>query len=182
MSRITLISPGHVSTCPRMLKAAESLAADGHEVHWVNGNCLEWGALCDVALLTRLRIQCTVVDYSRATGNSLRIRAGVRHRVSRALGKIVGPRHLPNVVLGCATTRILPELVHAAAATPSDLVYGGACSLIATMLAAKRLNVPYAIDLEDFHGGSVRRRSLKASFPINWHKLRKRSCLEKRLS
>jgi glycosyltransferase involved in cell wall biosynthesis len=39
-----------------------------------------------------------------------------------------------------------------AAGIPSDLLYGGGSALVATVLAAKRLGVPYAIDLEDFHG------------------------------
>lgn len=135
-----------------MLKAAESLAADGHEVHVVSANFVEWGTVGDAALRTRLRIPYKVVDYSRATGNSLRIRAGVRHQVCRGLGKIFGPERLPAVLLGCATTRVLPELVQTAAEIPTDLLYGGGSALIATALAARRLHVPYAIDLEDFHG------------------------------
>jgi glycosyltransferase involved in cell wall biosynthesis len=135
-----------------MLKAAESLAADGHEVHVVSANFVEWGSVGDAALRTRLRIPYKVVDYSRATGNWLRIRAGVRHRVCRTLGKIFGPQRLPAVLLGCATTRVLPELVQWAAEIPTDLLYGGGSALIATALAARRLHVPYAIDLEDFHG------------------------------
>jgi glycosyltransferase involved in cell wall biosynthesis len=152
MSRITVITAGHLSTCPRMLKAAESLAADGHEVYVVSTNFVGWGTEGDVDLRARLRLPWNVVDYSRATGNRLRIRAGVRHRVCRALGQTFGAERLPAAVLGCATTRVLPELVQAAAEIPSDLVYGGGGALIATALAAKRLNVPYAIDLEDFHG------------------------------
>jgi hypothetical protein len=42
--------------------------------------------------------------------------------------------------------------VQTATQIPADLVYGGGGALIATALAAKRLDVPYAIDLEDFHG------------------------------
>lgn len=152
MSRITVISAGHLSTCPRMLKAVESLAADGHEVYAVSTNFVGWGNVGDVDLRTRLRLPWTVVDASRATGNRLRIRAGVRYRVCRALGKTFGPERLPAALLGRATTRVLTELVQAATDVPSDLVYGGGGALIATALAARRLNVPYAIDLEDFHG------------------------------
>ena len=152
MSRITVITAGHLSTCPRMLKAAESLAADGHEVYVVSTNFVGWGTAADVDLRSRLRLPWNVVDYSQATGNRLRIRAGVRYRVCRALGKTFGPERLPAAVLGRATTRVLTELVQTAAEAPTDFVYGGGGALIATALAAKRLNVPYAIDLEDFHG------------------------------
>src|SRR5208337_3942096 len=100
----------------------------------------------DADLRTRLRLPWNVVDYSRATGNGLRVRAGARHRICRMLGKTFGLEPLPVALLGRATTRVLPELVQTAAQIPSDLVYGGGSALIATALAAKRLNVPYAID------------------------------------
>lgn len=135
-----------------MLKAAESLAADGHEVYAVSTNFVAWGSAGDLDLRARLRLPWNVVDYSRATGNRLRIQAGVRYRVCRALGKTFGPERVPAAVLGRATTRVLTELVETAAEVPSDLVYGGGGALVATALAARRLNVPYAIDLEDFHG------------------------------
>jgi len=134
-----------------MLKAAESLAADGHEVVTVSTNFVSWGTAADADLRIRLRLPWKVVDYSRATGNLLRIHSGIRHLVCRALGKTLGPERMPASVLGRATTRVLTELVNAAAEHPSDLVYGGGGALIATALAAKHLNVPYAVDLEDFH-------------------------------
>jgi len=152
MSRITVLTAGHLSTCPRMLKAAESLAADGHEVYAVSTNFVSWGTAADVGLRARLSLPWTVVDYSRTTGNRLRIRAGVRYRVCRGLGKAFGPGRLPAAVLGRATTHVLPELVQTAAKDPADLVYGGGGALIATALTAMHLNAPYAIDLEDFHG------------------------------
>ncbi len=135
-----------------MLKAAESLAEDGHEVRAVSTNFVDWGRAADSDLRARLRLPWKTVDYSRATGNGLRIRAGVRFRACRALGKAIGAERLPPTLLGCATTRVLPELVHTAAAAPADFVYGGGGALIATMLVAKCLRVPYAVDLEDFHG------------------------------
>src|SRR5208337_4343942 len=107
MSRITVITAGHLSTCPRMLKAAESLAADGHEVYAVSTNFMDWGTAADADLRTRLRLPWNVVDYSRATGNGLRVRAGARHRICRMLGKTFGLEPLPVALLGRATTRVL---------------------------------------------------------------------------
>jgi glycosyltransferase involved in cell wall biosynthesis len=135
-----------------MLKAAESLAAAGHEVHVVSTNFVDWGTSADVDLRTRLRLPWRVVDYSRATGNWLRIRAGVRYLACRKVCKVFGPEQQPVSLLGRATTRVFSELVQAAAETPADLVYGGGGALIATALTARRLKVPYAVDLEDFHG------------------------------
>ncbi len=152
MSRITVITAGHLSTCPRMLKAAESLAADGHDVRAVSTNFVDWGTAADEDLRARLCLPWKVVDYSRSAGNWLRIRSGLRFRACRALGTTFAPERMPTALLGRATTRVLPELVRAAADAPADLVYGGGGALIATALAAKGLRVPYAVDLEDFHG------------------------------
>jgi glycosyltransferase involved in cell wall biosynthesis len=135
-----------------MLKAAESLATAGHEVRVVSTNFVDWGSSADVVLRARLSMPWRVVDYSRTTGNWLRIRAGVRYFACRNLCKAFGPERLLAAVLGRATTRVLTELVQLAAQAPADLVYGGGSALMATALAAKRLDVPYAIDLEDFHG------------------------------
>ena len=33
--RITVVTAGHLSTCPRMLKSADALAADGYDVRVV---------------------------------------------------------------------------------------------------------------------------------------------------
>ncbi len=152
MSRITVITAGHLSTCPRMLKAAESLAAAGHELRVVSTNFVDWGSSADVVLRARLRMPWRVVDYSRSTGNWLRIRAGVRYFACRNLCKAFGPERQTASLLGRATTRVLSELVNTAAETPTDFVYGGGSALIATALTARRLKIPFAVDLEDFHG------------------------------
>jgi glycosyltransferase involved in cell wall biosynthesis len=135
-----------------MLKAAESLATAGHEVHVVSTNFVDWGTSADAVLRARLRIPWSVVDYSRDTGNWLRIRAGVRYFACRKLCRALGPERQPASLLGRATTRVLSELVEAATENPADFVYGGGGALIATAQAAKRLKVSYAVDLEDFHG------------------------------
>src|ERR1700676_772459 len=105
MSRITVLTAGHLSTCPRMLKAAESLAADGHDVRAVSTSFVDWGAAADVDLRARLRLPWKVVDYSQATGIWLRIRSGMRFRAGRALAKALGPERMPTALLGRATTR-----------------------------------------------------------------------------
>jgi glycosyltransferase involved in cell wall biosynthesis len=135
-----------------MLKVAESLAAAGHKVHVVSTNFVDWGTAADLDLRARLRLPWSVVDYSRATGNSLRIRAGVRFLACRNVCKAFGPERQSASLVGRATTRVLSELVQTATETPADLVYGGGGALIATALTARRLKVPYAVDLEDFHG------------------------------
>jgi Glycosyl transferase 4-like domain len=147
-----------------MLKAAESLAAAGHEVHVVSTNFVDWGTSADVDLRTRVCLPWRVVDYSRATGNWLRIRTGVRFFACRKLCKAFGLERPPTSLIGRATTRVLSELVLTAAETPADLVYGGGGALIATALTARRLKVPYAVDLEDFHGAEHSAANAEGAF------------------
>lgn len=135
-----------------MLKAAESLSAAGHAVHVVSTNFVDWGTSADMDLRARLRLPWKVVDYSRSSGNWTRIRTGLRFLVCRRLCKTFGPERQTSALLGRATTRVLTELVKTAAGVPADLIYGGGGALIASVLTARRLKVPYAVDLEDFHG------------------------------
>jgi Glycosyl transferase 4-like domain len=154
--RICVMTAGHLSTCPRMLKAAESFHRAGYEVRVVSTNFEPWATDADRQIRAIRTLNWEVLDYSRATGNSLRVRSGLRFRGARALAKLVGPERLPFPVLGRATTRVFPELVSLAAAQPVDLVYGGGGGLAATMASGRRLGVPFAVDLEDLHSGENR--------------------------
>ncbi len=153
MSRISVITAGHLSTCPRMLKAAKSLAEAGYQVRVVSTNFEPWATAADDALRARLQLNWSVVDYSRSTANATRVRAGLRYRLCRQLVKAIGADKLPAGVVGRAMNRASPELVSATAAEPADLIYSGGGALLPATLAARRLGVPYAVDLEDFHSG-----------------------------
>jgi hypothetical protein len=93
----------------------------------------------------------TIVDYSRASANSVRLLTGARFRIARRLAKLAGPQRLSLPVLGRATGRVFPELVRAACARPADFFYGGGSALAATEAAARQMHVPFAVDLEDLH-------------------------------
>ena len=79
--------------------------------------------------------------------------ASLRYRLCRQLVKAIGADKLPAAVVGRAMNRASPELVSATAAERADLIYSGGGALLPAMLAARRLGVPYAVDLEDFHSG-----------------------------
>jgi hypothetical protein len=40
--RVALVTAGHLSTCPRMLKAADALAGEGYEVIVVSTSSTAW--------------------------------------------------------------------------------------------------------------------------------------------
>jgi glycosyltransferase involved in cell wall biosynthesis len=51
---------------------------------------------------------------------------------------------------------VAPELVRVAVAEPADLIYAGtAGGLAVAAIVARRMGLPYALDLEDFHTGEL---------------------------
>jgi glycosyltransferase involved in cell wall biosynthesis len=155
-ARITVVTSGHLSTCPRMLKAADALAGDGHEVRVV-ATCHEpWAAETDRAVKASRTWRLATVDYRRGYAGSVYWRTGVRYRAARALAEAIGPERTPLSVVTRAFGRVHSELVHAAIAEPSDLIYGGTTGALAAIAeAGVRLGVPYALDLEDLHHGEA---------------------------
>lgn len=153
MSRMTVITAGHLSTCPRMLKAADFLGEASYDVRVVSTNFEAWATAADDVLRAKRQLKWTIIDYSRSTANTTRVRAGLRCRLCRQLVNVVGADKLPVKAVGCAMNRACSELVSATSAESSDLIYGGGGALVPTRLAARRLGVPYGVDLEDFHSG-----------------------------
>ena len=139
-----------------MLKAADSFRSAGYQVRVVSANFEPWAREADRQLAADRELNWTVVDHSRASANSVRLLTGARFRIARGLAKFAGTQRLPLAVLGRATGRVFPELVRAACAQPADFFYGGGSALAATEVAARRMHVPFAVDLEDLHSAQCR--------------------------
>jgi hypothetical protein len=153
MARICIVTAGHLSTCPRMLKAADALAGAGHRVRVVSARTMDWAAAADLEV-GRSRPGAwawTMVDAGRRAGRWRHARTGLRHRVARLLAVTAGPRRCPLPIAARAYGRTFPELVSAALGEPMDLVYGGGGALAAAAAIGRRAGVPYVLDLEDFH-------------------------------
>jgi hypothetical protein len=153
MSRITVITAGHLSTCPRMLKAADALMRAGHTVRVISTRHVPWAAAADRKVAsTRRWSSWQVVDYDRAGAVRTYAWTGLRRRLAMSLSGRRGPEQAPLGVVARAYSRVHAELVDAATAEPCDLFYGGTTGgLAATAEAASRSGVPFALDLEDFH-------------------------------
>lgn len=154
MARVCVVTAGHLSTCPRMLKAADALAAAGHQVRVVSARLMDWAADADTDVRRRRpgTWEWTRVDYGHAVGRAVRLRAGARLRVAQILARIAGISRAPLPLVARAYSRMHPELVRAALAEPADLLYGGTAGALAAVAeAGRRGRVPYALDLEDFH-------------------------------
>jgi len=152
--RITIVTAGHVSSCPRMLKAADALASAGHQVHVVSANHTPWLTAADASVFSVRPWTSRVVDYDASSGAALRRKTGVRFKVSQALASVIGADRAPMPIAIRAYSRAHDELVHAAASAPADLIYGGTTGALAAVAeAAQALRVPYGVDFEDLHSG-----------------------------
>ncbi len=144
---VCLITPGHVASTPRLVKAANALAADGYRVHVVAGRHYPPAEALDAEIFAAAAWSHTLVDY-RGGGGALRRK--VWRRLARGLVARPGFG-----TLGLAARAQHAEafrLARAAAAVPAQL-YLGHClaGLPAAARAARARGVPFGFDAEDFH-------------------------------
>jgi glycosyltransferase involved in cell wall biosynthesis len=154
-ARVTVVTSGHLSTCPRMLKSADALIADGHDVRVIATRHEPWAIDADRDVAARRSWQAETIAYRRGEGATY-WRSGARYRAARAAVQIIGPARAPLAIVSRAFGRVHTELVRAIAADPGDLIYGGTTGALAAIAeAAGRSRTPYGIDLEDFHSGDT---------------------------
>jgi hypothetical protein len=155
--RIVVVTAGHLSTCPRMLKAADAFAAAGWTVRVVSARHTRWATTADAAVRASRSWAWTPVDYSHDRARGRQVLTGARRRAARTAAAIAGAGWVAFGIAVRAYSRIHDELVAAIAAEPADLVYGGTTGALAAIAeAAARLDVPYGLDLEDFHSAESR--------------------------
>jgi glycosyltransferase involved in cell wall biosynthesis len=153
-ARICVPTAGHLSTCPRMLKAADALHGAGYAVRVVSTNHTPWAHAADRDVVRSRGWQWTVVDYARETAAVARVATGARYKAANAVAAGVGVTRAPMGVVARAFSRAHDELVRAVSGAPADFVYGGTTGALASVAeAAADLGVGYGIDLEDFHSG-----------------------------
>lgn len=137
-----------------MLKAADALHGVGFDVRVVSASHTPWAVNADKALRATRRWRWDVVDYARATARVRQVFTGARRRIAHTMAVELGASRVPASVFVRGYSRIHDELVRAVAAEPADLIYGGTTGALAAVgEAARRLGVPYGLDLEDFHTG-----------------------------
>src|SRR5262245_27539204 len=97
MARICIVTAGHLSTSPRMPKAADALAACGHRVRVVSTRHIGWATEAD-ADVRRSRggaWDWSIVGYDRAAARATYLRSGLRQRLARAAARGLGPTRCP---------------------------------------------------------------------------------------
>ena len=155
-ARITVVTSGHLSTCPRMVKAADALAEAGYDVSVVATRHERWATAADIDARSRRTWPVDVVDYRRSAGGSTYWRTGAGHRAARAAVAAIGVGRAPLPLVSRAFGRVHGPMVRAVSAIPADLIYGGTTGALAAIAeAARRSGTPYALDLEDFHSAET---------------------------
>jgi hypothetical protein len=87
--RVCLVTPGHPSTDPRLVKEADALVEEGASVTVVHGRFIGWADATDASFAARPWSRIGVAFGPLATPWA-RLRQGVAHRLSR-FGESLGP-------------------------------------------------------------------------------------------
>jgi len=144
---ICLITPGHLASTPRLVKAADALAGAGHRVHVVAGRHFAPAEPLDAAILAQAQWTCTRVAYAAGT-------AGAVRRLLRQLARRRLARHPAALALAARAQHAgATALMAAAARVPAAFYFGhgGVAGLAAAAAAAGRRGVAYGFDAEDWH-------------------------------
>ncbi len=151
--RVTIVTAGHLATCPRMVKAADTLHEAGCEVRVISTSQTRWAAQADRRLHARRGWRWHCIAYDRTHARVRWIQTGVRGRVAHGIARIPGcSQWLP--LAARAFARVHAELVGAILDEPQDFIYGGTSGALAAVAeASRRSATPCAVDFEDFHCG-----------------------------
>src|SRR5919204_38339 len=95
--RITIVTAGHLSTCLRMLKAADALHKAGYRIRVVSVNHTAWATAADRSVMATRRWEWTPIDYARATARLTQVATGARMRAAQAVAAVAGPALTPSV-------------------------------------------------------------------------------------
>ena len=84
-TRVCVVTAGHMSTCPRMLKAADALHGAGFDVRVVSASHTPWAVEADSRLCATRPWRWDMVDYARATARGRQIVTGARRRIAQSV-------------------------------------------------------------------------------------------------
>lgn len=148
--KVCLVSAGHPSSNPRLVKEADALVQAGHEVQVVHAGTWRPGVPADVQLLeTRLWRVSTAWDGSGSSGYRWR-------RLIQALAWRAVPllRRIAPGLLAYAVSPVYNVLKRRALAIKADIYIGHTLPALPIVAAcAAHHGGKYVFDIEDFHPG-----------------------------
>ena len=151
MARICLISPGHLTSNPRLVKEADALTVAGHQVTVISGWSFPPHQAEDRRFDSHPWAQHHRVAFGALATPHRRMWQRLRQRLARGLVRLGA--HGPAVAIR-AWHPASPDLIRAARGVRADLYIAHyPAALPAAALAARAHGGHYAFDAEDFHLG-----------------------------
>jgi glycosyltransferase involved in cell wall biosynthesis len=151
--RVCLISPGHLSTNPRLVKEARALRAAGHTVYVVCGRFKRWGTENDKPFAAELGTVTSVPFGPSEASRQTYLRQSIIRHTARVL---VGLGFKSHSFVETAHSPVVRDLAAAARTVRADLYIAHyVAALPAAAHAAARHGAAYAFDAEDFHLGDL---------------------------
>ena len=149
--RICILTPGHLSTNPRVVKEADALASANYDVKVIVGDFAHWAREADHTFAGRSWSVVKKLAFGPDAPMLVRARQRARRHSARAM--VSAGLGLPSVVRA-ACHPIGPDLVAAASHVPADLYIAHyTAALPAAAIAAHHHGTLYAFDAEDYHLG-----------------------------
>lgn len=151
--RVTLVTAGHLATCPRMVKAADAMHGAGYDVRVISVQHTSWARSGDAAIRRTRSWRWQPIECGRSAAPGRWLTSGFEHRGAAIAARALGDAS-PASVVARAFSRVHAPLVDAILREPADLIYGGTSgALAAAAEAGRRSGTPFAVDFEDFHCG-----------------------------
>ena len=151
--RVCILSPGHLSTNPRLIKEADALAGANYDVKVIAGDFAHWAREADRGFANRSWPVVRKLPFGPDAPISVRALQTLRRRSARVM--VSAGLGYPAVVRA-AWHPICPDLVGAAMRVPADLYIAHyPAALPAAAIAAHHHRTLYAFDAEDFHLGDL---------------------------
>jgi glycosyltransferase involved in cell wall biosynthesis len=151
--RVCLISPGHLSTNPRLVKEARALQSAGHAVHVICGRFTAWGTANDKPLAAEIGSVTPVAFGPTEASRRIYLRQNITQRAARVAVRL-GLR--TQMVAEAAHSPVVRDLIAAAQTVRAELYIAHyVAALPAAARAASRYGAAYAFDAEDFHLGDL---------------------------
>ena len=151
MPKICLITPGHLSTNPRLVKEANALSEAGYQVGVISASYSRWGRDADPSCTSTDWIWIAALPFGPLAPWLIRLRHLVVVRTARWLWQVGVKSHH---VATAAWHPLCGDLIKKACETSADLYIAHyPAALPAAAIAAKRHCSLYVFDAEDYHLG-----------------------------
>jgi glycosyltransferase involved in cell wall biosynthesis len=153
MAKICLITPGHLSTNPRLVKEADALTEVGHDVRVIAADFALWAAEADKTFIDRAWQIVATLRFGPYASPGVRVLHAVRQRAAR-MAIAAGLRN--QRIREASFHPLTADLISAALRVPADLYIAHyPAALPAAALAAQNYRSAYAYDAEDYHLGDL---------------------------